>query len=229
MEISDVDLKFSLIKDDEFISYSAKLAAGVIKDGKISDRERFLSALSVMHSQITAKMKEKINVIVNISDNNVYFQVFNLPMLESNLKEAVNLNLKMISPIDFSKAYSDWQAIGEEVINDSDQLEIFGAFSESQMIDEFDKSLREANFMPVAFEFSGLALARLAVDFGANVNKNKPFLLFYIGANGLSFNLIRNGNLYFNHFVSWQIINLEAKEIPMDLFKKLIIDDVKKF
>lgn len=228
LEISDVDLKFSLIKDDEFISYSAKLAAGVIKDGKISDRERFLSALSVMHSQITAKMKEKINVIVNISDNNVYFQVFNLPMLESNLKEAVNLNLKMISPIDFSKAYSDWQAIGEEVINDSDQLEIFGAFSESQMIDEFDKSLREANFMPVAFEFSGLALARLAVDFGANVNKNKPFLLFYIGANGLSFNLIRNGNLYFNHFVSWQIINLEAKEIPMDLFKKLIIDDVKK-
>ena len=60
LEISDVDLKFSLIKDDEFISYSAKLAAGVIKDGKISDRERFLSALSVMHSQITAKMKERL-------------------------------------------------------------------------------------------------------------------------------------------------------------------------
>jgi len=228
LEISDVDLKFGLIKDDEFISYSAKLAAGVVKDGKISDHKGFVSALSVMHSQITAKAKEKINVIVNFPDNNVYFQVFNLPMLESNLDEAVNLNLKMISPIDFSQAYSDWHAIGEEIVDGREQLEIFGAFSESQMIDEFDSSLKEANFMPVAFEFSGLALARLAVDFGANVNKNKPFLLFYIGVNGLSFNLVRNGNLYFNHFVPWQMVHSEIKEIPMDLFKKLVVDDVKK-
>ncbi len=228
LEISDVDLKFSLIKDDKFISYSAKLAAGVVEDGKISDYKRFVSALSVIHSQITAKAKEKLNVIINFPDNNVYFQVFNLPMLEGNLEEAVDLNLKMISPTDFSKVYSDWQAIGEEVIDGRDQLEILGAFSESQMIDEFDKSLKEANFMPVAFEFSGLALARLAVDFGANVSKNKPFILFYIGVNGLSFNLVRNGNLYFNHFVPWQMVHSEIKEIPMDLFKKLIIDDVKK-
>ncbi len=228
LEISDVDLKFSRLEGEKFISYSVKLAAGVIKDGRINNYEGFSSALSVMRSQITAKLKEKINIIVNISDNNVYFQVFNLPALEHNLEEAINLNLKMISPIDFSGAYYDWRVIGEEIIDGRAQSEIFGAFSEAKIIDEFDGALKKNNFMPVAFEFSALALSRLAVDFGANVDKAKPFLLFYVGANGLSFNLIRNGNLYFNHFVSWQTIHSETREIPMDLFKKLIVDEIKK-
>ncbi len=228
LEISDVDLKFCLIDDGKFSSYSVKLAADVIKDGRINNREGFLSALSVLHSQITAKAKKKINAIVNIADNNVYFQIFDLPALESNLEEAVQLNLKMISPMDFESAYSDWQAIGEEITDGRVQTEIFGVFGEAKMIDEFDQVLEQANFAPVAFEFNSLAAARLAIDFGANVDKTKPFLLLYVGNNGISFNVIRKGNLYFNHFISWQTIHSETREIPMDLFKKIIVDETKK-
>jgi Tfp pilus assembly PilM family ATPase len=228
LEINDVDLKFGRIDGSKLNFHSVKLAAGVIKDGRIKNREGFVSALSVLRRQITARTKEKINIIVNIADNNVYFQIFDLPALESNLEEAVNLNLKMISPIDFNRAYSDWQMIGEEIIDGRAQSEIFGAFSEAQIIDEFDQCLKEANFAPVAFEFGSLALARLTVDFGASIDKTKPFLLLYIGANGLSFNIIRKSNLFFNHFISWQTINSEAREIPMDSFKKIIIDEVKK-
>lgn len=228
LEISDVDLKFGQIENDKFIFHSVKLAADVIKNGRIKNREGFLSALSVIHSQITAQKKKKISTIVNLPDNNVYFQVFNLPALESNLEEAVNLNLKMISPIDFEKSYSDWQMLGEEIIDGLTQLEIFGVFGESRMIDEFDESLRLAGFMPVAFEFNGLALARLAVDFGTNVDKKKPFLLLYVGPNGLSFNTIRNGNIYFNHFVSWQTINSETREVSLEIFNKTITEEIKK-
>ncbi len=228
LEISDVDLKFSRIDGDKIISYSVKLATGIVKEGKIENREEFLSSLSFLHSQITGKTKKKINVIVNIPDNVVYFQVFNLPALENNLEEAISLNLKMISPIDFNSAYSDWQVVGEEIIDGRGQSEILGAFSEAKLIDELDSCLKSANFVPAAIEFSGLALVRLAVDFGTNVDKNKPFLLLNVGSHGLSFNLARNGNLYFNHFVSWQTASSEAREIPMDLFKKLIIDEIKK-
>jgi len=235
LEISDVDLKFIGVKENKLISYSVKLAAGTVRAGKILNRENFLSALAALYSQINQlspeswrARKKKISIIVNIPDNAIYFQVFNLPALEHNLEEAIELNLKMISPIDFSAAYSDWQSVGEEVVNGHAQSEILGAFAEAKMIDEIDDCLKISNFVPAAFEFNGLALVRLAVEYGANIDKNKPFLLLNVGSGGLSFNLARKGNIYFNHFVSWQTTSAETREISIDVFKKIIIDEIKK-
>lgn len=229
LEITDIDIKFAQIFNGELILYSAKLPAGAVSDGKIKNKGDFLDSLKKLHSQIVKRASKKINVILNIPDNNVYFQVFNLPALSgSELEEAANLNLKMISPIDFGAAYSDWQAIGKKEGPDGNQLEIAAGFAQSQIIDDYEELLKQAGFVLVAVEFSGLALAKLAVDLGANVDIQKPFILFFVGNNGLSFNLIINGSLYFNHFVSWQSAYAEKRQIPIELFKKLVVDEFKK-
>ena len=226
LEINDLNLRFTYIKKGNVFPASVKLEPETVKDGKIQNRQNFLKALNQLHSQITNYSRKKICVIATIPDNNVYAQIFNLPeSAETQLEEAAKLNLQMISPIDFERAYSDWQAVGKSRENG---LEILGAFFHSELIDELDDSLREANFAPVAIEFSSLSLARLASELGEAINPQNPFILFNVGANGLSFSLIKNGNLYFNHFVSWQSVYGNERRVAFESFKKLIIEEIKK-
>src|SRR3990167_6970625 len=181
LEINDFDLRFIHIKKGNVFPASVKLEPETVKDGKIQNRQNFLKALNQLHSQITNYSRKKICVIATIPDNNVYAQIFNLPeSAEAQLEEAAKLNLQMISPIDFERAYSDWQAVGKSRENG---LEILGAFIHSELIDELDDSLREANFAPVAIEFSSLSLARLASELGEAINPQNPFILFNVGAN----------------------------------------------
>ncbi|MEK7593149.1 MAG: pilus assembly protein PilM [Patescibacteria group bacterium] len=226
LEINDLNLRFAYIKKEKVFSASVKLEPETIKDGKIQNRQNFIKALSQLHSQIASHSRKKICVIATIPDNNVYAQIFNLPeSAETQLEEAAKLNLQMISPIDFERAYSDWQAVGKSRENG---LEILGAFIQSELIDELDDSLREAGFVPVAIEFSSLSLARLASELGEAVNPQNPFILFNVGANGLSFSLIKNSNLYFNHFVSWQSVYGNERRVAFESFKKLIVEEIKK-
>lgn len=229
LEVTDFDLKFARIKGGVPVLSSMKLAPGIIKEGKIVSREAFLDSLLKFHSQISSGRKKKIYIILNIPDNNIYSQIFNLPSLKSEaLEDAVNLNLRMISPIDFNSVYSDWQTVSKDQISNSEQLEILAAFIQAQIIDEFDDCLRQAGFIPAAVEFSGLSLVRLAVESGQDVDIKNPFLLLHVGNNGMNFNLIRNGNLYFNHFVSWQSTSSENRQISFEVFKQTVVNEIKK-
>ncbi|MEE8131930.1 MAG: pilus assembly protein PilM [Candidatus Paceibacterota bacterium] len=221
LEISDLELRFTKVKGDNLISASVKLPPGIIKEGKIKDRPNFIAALSNLHSQITRKKKKKIYVIVSIPNINVYTQVFNLPTIASgNLEEAAKLNLQMISPIDFTDTYSDWQPVGENK-TDGGQIEILGALAPRSIIEEFSSSLEEAGFGAVVIEFSALSLVRLVDD-------KTPYLLLQIGSDGLNFSIIRNGNLYFTHFNSWKTTSKEQGKISFSDFKELIIKETQK-
>ncbi|KKR55662.1 MAG: Cell division protein FtsA [Candidatus Curtissbacteria bacterium GW2011_GWA1_40_24] len=225
LEITDSDLKFIQIKKDVPSMASLKLPPEAFKDGKIKDRGVFLDNLAKFHSQLAGRSKKKIYAIVNIPDDNVYAQLFNLPAVaEQNLEEAVRLNLQMISPIDFESVYSDWQIVNKN----GSQFEVLGAFVQREIIDEIDGCLASSNFVAAAFEFHGLALARLAVEDGAVIDIKEPFILFCVQAHGLSFHLVKNGNLYFNHLVSWQSIYGDQRQVSLDIFRKLVAEEFKK-
>lgn len=243
LEINDVDLKFALIENNRLISYSIKLANGAVKNGRIADLKSFSEALSNLYSQITGEKKNKkkeIYTIINIPDNNIYLQTFTLPAIsEKEIDKAVELNLRMVSPIDFEKTYASWQLIDKSIYTKNNQqkikekeqigqFEFLGAFIESRIIDEFDDILRQSGFVPIAVEFNALSLTKLVIDLGIDVDLKMPFIIIHFSNNGLSFNLIRNGNLYFNHFVSWQSAYPESGKIPMESFKKMIIEELKK-
>ncbi len=223
LEISDSTLKFVIIKENKLTPISVNLPTGTLEEGKIKNNENLKAALLKLHSQISSKTKKKIYVVANIPDVDIYIQVFNLPIVAlDNIEEAAKLNLQMISPIDFYSVYADWQRVGEINI-DGRQLEILGAFISKKVIDEFVECLRSANFVVVAIEFSGLALSRLVSGLAGMPN---TFLSLYLTGSGLNFSLIKNHNLYFNHFVSWS--SGEERQISFNTIKEIILKETQK-
>lgn len=229
LEISNSGLRFVRIKKDDLLSAGLELPAGVVEEGKIKDNSQLTAALSKLHSQITRRKKKKIYVIVGIPDINVYTQVFNLPVIGSNqLEEAAQLNLQMVSPIDFSDAYSDWQTVGESAL-DGRQTEILGALAPKKIIIDFSNALEQAGFGVAAIEFPALSLTRLAVHSGTGVDAQTPYLLFRLDNDGLNLNIIKNGNLYFNHFEPWlALAKTKEGKISFSDFKDSIIGEVQK-
>jgi len=223
LEISDTALKFLVIKENKINFTSLNLVPGIVEEGKIKDKENFKANLLKLRAQITKKTKKEIYVIVNLPNINIYTQIFNLPMVASeNLDEAARLNLQMISPIDFSSVYSDWQKVGESKI-DGGQLEILSAFISNKIVDEFVECLKETNFIIAAIEFSALALSRLAANL---INLPHSFILLHLNSNGLNFSLIKNRNLYFNHFVPWPIE--KERQISFSAIEEIIVQETKK-
>jgi len=220
LEISNAALRFLVIKKDKMNSISIELASGIIEDGLLKDKEGFRKALLNFHSRITKRLGKKIYVIINIPSNYVYSQVFNTPaMAKENIEEAAKLNLQMISPIEFSKAYSDWHIVGENQI-EGGQLEILGVFVQAQIVDEYIECFKEANFVVVAVEFAGLSLARLANQLDKN---GKIGIMLRLDSLGLNFCVFRNNNLYFNHFIAWQ-----KDKISFENLKDIVIRETQK-
>lgn len=222
LEINSSDLRFIFIKDNNFISASIKLPVGIIEEGQIKDKDNLKIVLLKLHSQISSKTKEKIYTVLSIPDNNIYIQIFSLPAMNiSNFEEAVKLNLQMVSPVNFSEVYADWQKVGETENNDG-QIEILGAFVKRQIVDEYIQCLKETNFIVAGIEFPGLAISRLISGLK---NINDPNILLRLDSAGLNFSIIKNYNLYFNHFVSWPT---GKRQISLTVFQDLIIQETQR-
>lgn len=222
LQIAESALRFTLISGASPSFVSLKLPDEIIEEGKIKNKNELKSALIKLHSQIVPRAKKKIYVVLNIPENNVYVQVFNLPLASvENLEEAIKLNLQMISPIDFKSAYYDWQQVGENA-NGGGQLEILGAFASAKVIDEFVECLAAANFTAVAVEFPSLAISRLA----CGIQDLPPaFLLLHLSAGGLDFAMIKNYNLYFSHFIPWPAI--KERRIPLNAVREILIKETR--
>ena len=157
LDISNSRIAFIRIKDDRVIQGSTPLLPGTLENGKVKDKNTFLSALKKLHSEI-AKKKETVQIILSIPSPNVYTEVFKLPYLSSEkLHEAARLNLQMISPLDVQTAYYDAEPISD--VGEGGQIEFLGAFANQAVIKDYRDLLSAAQFSVVAVEFPALALA----------------------------------------------------------------------
>jgi Tfp pilus assembly protein PilN len=226
LEINDSAVRFLRFEGKKITTAFLRLPPGVILDGKISDRQNFSAVLKTIRSQLVKPGKgQKIQVIVSLPASVVFSQSFNIPEInQEGLAEAAELNLQMISPISWEGAYSDWQIIGAN----ANQKEILGVFAERKMVDEYDRCLHENGFLPVAFEFPALALNRLLRDLGPTLDQTKPYLIVNITTDGLNFLIIKNSELYFNHFLFWRTLQGEKKQITIPDFKNILIQETQK-
>ena len=229
LEIKDSAIRIARFQNGILKKSAAILEPGVIDNGKVKDRPRLIESLKKMHSQF-AGTNEKIPVILIVPSSNIYTQVFSTPFLpEANLEDAAKLNLVSISPIDLSVGYADWQQVG---IQERDgKLEILGAFSNSAVIDEYVQCLSESGFISVAVEFPALAIARAIKEYGSGIDIDKPQVVLNVSSDGIDFMVLRHGNLYFDYFTPWKLIQGEGRsgrEILFSDFKETIISEIKK-
>ena len=87
------------------------------------------------------------------------------------MEEAALLNLKSISPIDFSKGYSDWQEVGFK--ERTAKLMFWALLPIARLLTDTLMFCGKPDFAPVAVEFSALAIARMIKESGTGIDLEK--------------------------------------------------------
>lgn len=225
LEISDSSIRF-LRLGGATVKSVVSLPPGIILNGEVKDRANLLGFLKTLHGQLTQKEKTVLPVVVSLPPESIFTKSFSVPAVEEDaLEEAVNLNLKMVSPIEnLETAYYHWQKIGVGK-SDGGKVDVLSAFVNRSLVDVLSEVLKEAGFQSVAFEFPALALARV---FKKIDNRLGLFLTLNILTDGLDFSIIYNGELYFSYFKSWRSVYGEQREIKFGEFQSIISQEVQK-
>lgn len=226
LEVSATSLKYLLVRGNTIVQASLRLPPGVIEKGIIKNREVFVSALKSLHLQISP-IANPINIILTVPSNLVFAQAFNVPMVaKESLNEAIVLNLQMVSPNKIEESYYDYQEI--KINKDLGHLDLLGAFTAKGPIDEYDKTLREANFVPVAVEFPGLSLTRLIRQRWGGIELEQHYLLVYVSGEGVLMMILKNGNLAFNHFTPWEDALAATSSLSFPQVKEILKREMQR-
>lgn len=208
LEVSEGAVRYVMLNADKTVARYAlqPFAGAVMQGGRVKDQAAFEAACNALHAQV-ARHREQVPVILTLSSAPVYAQVFSLPLLPpEQLEEAARLNLRMISPINFDSAYADWQMISmgdEESVNN--ESEALGAFIEAKVADAYREAAQRAGFLVAAIEFAPLSLTRVIQE-SADLDAREPYVVVSLGADGITFLVLRKGNVYFTRFLEWSAL-----------------------
>ncbi len=223
LEVSDSVLRLTLFENNAWHAVSVRLPFGVIEGGIIKDREQFVAAAKDLRAQIAGgkKHNQKMSAILSLSSVSIYSQVFSLPMIEGeDLEKAAELNIRMVSPIEASKAYWGWHRVGSD--ENSLRFEILGVFISRELVEGLHQALSDGGFVLIAAESKALSLVRLMREAGAGFDRAHPSILVSIDSSGLDIMIIRNGNLYFDYFAAWRDVQDDKGEVTLPALQTLV-------
>lgn len=224
MEISDSTVRLAHFSKKAWRLEGIRLEPGVLNEGRVKNYPAFVASLKSLRLRAFPKRRttQRLNVVSSLSSASVYSQVFAIPMMKGeSFDRAVELNLQMVSPMEFSKVYSGWQKVGEDAA--TSRLELLGAFIERSIIDNITQALFDAGFVAVAVESKALALARLLREQGVGIDLALPYILLGVDGAGVDFLIIRGGQLYFEYFTAWKDIADEKGQISVAAFKTTVL------
>lgn len=225
LSVSDSAIRYFRMEEGKPISASLRLPPGIVEEGKVKNKESAIAAFKTIRSMISPGSRPP-EVVVTLESGVVYSQFFTLPQLDpAGIKEAAELNIQMISPVNISQAYYGYQMLGESAGGVG--YEFLGGFVSSIVVNEWLAVFKEADIIPVAVEFQSLSLVRAAVAAG-KLDKRVVSLIIDVSSEGLDIMIVKNGNLYFDYFYSWKSIQGEDRSISFDKFKQIISVEVSK-
>jgi hypothetical protein len=223
LEVSDEALRFAYRDGEAWRLQMFRLAPGVIVDGRIKNKEAFRAALLELKSEIFGGKvgKKTVNVVVSFSSANAYSQVFSLPLLEGDsLEKAVGLNIQMISPVNISEMYTDWQILAHN--DTTGQSDFLSVFINRAIVDEMIVAFSEVGFVAMAAESKALVLARLLREKVDSIDVAKSYMAVSIDNTGINFLVIRKGELYFEYMNHWRDLADEKGQISTETFSSTI-------
>lgn len=220
IEVSDGVLRWASWLKGRWNLASLRLPPGILVQGEIKRYQDFVSALLALRSEIGMKSKKiKIPVVISLGSMKVFSQIITLPLLdEDKLSGALELNMRMSSPIPFEQAYSSSQFIRRD--EDKGTIEFLASFIDKTVVDELTKAFSEAGFVPMIVEPRGISLTRV-IRKSPTFEYSKSYIVLNIDSSGLEYAVIKSGNLYFDYFTSWQ--ELEKENLSLEGLKNNIV------
>jgi hypothetical protein len=224
LQLSEGSLEYAYLEYGQPKTAALRLPPGVFKKNKLEQPDQLLEALKQIHQAVMPDEPNKIlRVTLVLPASMVYVQSFNVPNVgEERLKETATLNLQMISPISVSQANMSAQVISET----PDRYEMLGAFADKNIVNQIKDILIQAGFAPVAFEFPALSITRLIRE--SATPGQKSALTFQVSSEGIDLFILKNGELYFDYFRSWESIQGEDRSISREVFDGVVTDEARK-
>jgi hypothetical protein len=228
LEVSDQVVRLVSFDGRTWQLYAVRLAPGVLTNGKVIDREAFMSALAELKEKAQGRRKGRtMNVVVCLSSAEIFTQTFSLPAVnDKELAQAIALNLKMASPSEGDTSYADWQLLGRD--EETAQVKVLAAFVERAVVDGVAGALFDAGFLPMGVESRALVLARMLRKKGAGVDLAKSYLFVNVDNSGLDFLIIRGGALSFEYAEPWRDLTDEKGEIAVARFKETLTANTRQ-
>lgn len=209
ISFSDDSLHFLLFAPDNdskiVASYEADIPQGVIVDGEIKKPELLKPILEGLRNSDNLKKIKHLYSVVSLRSNVVYHKIFNLPQVQpKEMPNAIELNMKMLSPIKYEEAYSDWELSSEPGEVSQFQYRVMSVFGKKSLIDSYNNLLTECGFLPLAVEFQALSIWRLFKHFGMIKDDKKSYLNILLTSDGMDFAVLKDTGLQFSYFQTWQ-------------------------
>lgn len=223
LEITSNVLKYAYAIDGEIKTAFVKIPPKVIENGKVVQKEALVEALKNLKKIIEPKKEDRaLKVNVLIPSSLVFTQTITIPeSTPDKLKETINLNLQMISPLPSGEANMSAQILEHNDLN----YELLAAIAPQKEIALYEEALNEAGFVPVSFEFNSLALARFLRKYF--ITPPGLFLVVVISTEGFEIFILKNGKVIFDYFKSWQNMQ-ENKSISKEYLTELIVEEIRQ-
>lgn len=206
ISVTDKDVRLLLFSNKKNIvaKLEADLENGVVENGELKKPEELKKILNSLRNSPELEKIKNIYTTLTLSSGLVYHKIFDLPVVSvAELTEAVDLNMKMVSPIKFEESYSDWE-IFKTVQKNQLKYIISAIFGKKTAVDPYLEVLSGSGFLPLAVEFQAMSLQRLFSDKNLLPSGKKSCLIVYISSEGVDFSVMSNEGLKFNYFQSWQ-------------------------
>lgn len=225
LEISDSALRFIVHDHTGWETYNQRLSAGTIEDGVIKDEKQFEESIKALRSTLEKRYgQKKIPVVLSLSSSQIYTQTFSLPAVKKEEKEkAIDLNLKMISPLEYQEVYGGWQELSQ---NTAGHTEILGGFLKRSIADTLDSALEAAGFRPLALESRAMSLTRLARE--TQPLEDRSAVIVLVDDEGIHLLVVKKGFLYFEYTELWKNMYQTGQSITMDEFRSAIKHSIQQ-
>ncbi len=190
-----------------FVLGTEPLPLGTITDGKIADRDAFVTALKTLLKKVPMQTRY---FIVSIPLESGYTKIINFPaaLSEEHLREAVHLALPFQLPWKEEDSYIDF----ERVVG-TEQNTVFLAAAPKDIINTYVDALHDSDIKAIAVEFAPQSLLR------AITNENEPKILIIPEETSSVLTIIQNETLEFtrilphNRYPDNETITAETQKI----------------